>query len=364
MDRTTSMATFVKVVDNGGFSAAARVLKMSPSMVTTHIQSLEERLGVRLLNRSTRRISLTEVGESYYERCRQILAELDDANRIAQALQSTPRGTLRLNTSVAIPPFLAPVITEYGGLYSEVSVSLTMTDRMVDLVEEGFDLAIRNMSVPDSSLIARRVGTYRLVVCGAPDYLARRGTPRQPADLSHHNCMIYSHSPWGGTWRFARPGGEQSVALSGNLQANSANALRLAAVQGQGLVMMPSFLVADDIKSGRLVPVLKEILQTEYDIQAIYPHRHHLSAKVRSFVDLLIEHYRKNPAWADPCRHAPDRQRQDAGVDIRRPATARHAVPAQPPPRQQTNAARAGDGPPDHVWGRRPDQIRGVISPE
>lgn len=305
MDRMTSMATFVKVVESGGFSAAARTLSMSPSMVTAHVQALEERLGVRLLNRSTRRVSLTEVGHAYYERCLQILAEADDADQIAQALQSTPRGTLRLNTSIAIPPLLAPVIAEFVALYPEVSVNLTMTDRMIDLVEEGFDLAVRNMSVPDSSLVVRRVATYRFVVCGAPGYLAARGIPRQPADLSRHNCLVYSHSAWGNEWRFAGPDGEQSVAVEGNLQANSDNALRLAAVHGQGLALAPSFLLIDEIKSGRLVPILTEFLQTEHAINAIYPHRHHLSAKVRSFIDLLVKHFHEDPGWADPCRSRP-----------------------------------------------------------
>jgi DNA-binding transcriptional LysR family regulator len=302
MDRMTSMATFVKVVESGGFSAAARTLSMSPSMVTAHVQALEERLGVRLLNRSTRRVSLTEVGHAYYERCLQILAEADDADQIAQALQSTPRGTLRLNTSIAIPPLLAPVIAEFVVLYPDVSVNLTMTDRMIDLVEDGFDLAVRNMSVPDSSLVVRRVATYRFVVCGAPGYLAARGIPRQPADLSRHNCLVYSHSAWGNEWRFAGPDGEQSVAVEGNLQANSDNALRLAAVHGQGLALAPSFLLIDEIKSGRLVPILTEFLQTEHAINAIYPHRHYLSAKVRSFIDLLVKHFHEDPGWADACR--------------------------------------------------------------
>jgi len=302
MDRMTSMATFVKVVESGGFSAAARALSISPSMVTTHVQALEERLGVRLLNRSTRKVSLTEVGHAYYERCLQILAEADDADQIAQALQSTPRGTLRLNTSVAIPPFLAPVIAEFTALYPDVTIAMTMTDRMIDLVDDGFDLAVRNMSIPDSSLVTRRVATYRFVVCGSPDYFARCGTPQRPADLVHHNCLIYSRSQWGNDWRFAGPDGEQSIAVKGNLHANSDNALRLAAVHGQGVAMAPSFLVKDEIKSGRLVPVLTEFLQAEYSINAIYPHRHHLSAKVRSFIDLLAKHFRDDPAWADPCR--------------------------------------------------------------
>src|SRR5215470_13838478 len=302
MDRMTSMATFVKVVESGGFSAAARALDISPSMVTTHVRALEERLAVRLLNRSTGKVSLTEAGHAYYERCLQILTDVEEAERIAEALQSTPRGTLRLNTSVAIPPFLAPVIAEFVSLHPEVSVNLAMTDRMIDLVEEGFDLAVRNMSVPDSSLIARCVATYRLVVCGSPGYLAARGSPREPADLVHHNCLIYSHSAWGSEWRFAGPDGEQSVAVAGNLQANSDNALRLAAVHGQGLALAPSFLLIDEIKSGRLVPVLTEFLQAEHAINAIYPHRHHLSAKVRSFIDLLVKHFHEDPGWADPCR--------------------------------------------------------------
>src|SRR5215510_12569645 len=321
MDRMTSMATFVKVVESGGFSAAARTLGMSPSMVTTHVQSLEERLGIRLLNRSTRRVSLTEVGHAYYERCLQILADADDADQIAQALQSTPRGTLRLNTSIAIPPLLAPVIAEFVALYPKISINLTMTDRMIDLVEEGFDLAVRNMSVPDSSLVVRRVATYRFVVCGAPGYVAARGIPRQPADLVHHNCLVYSHSAWGNEWRFAGPDGEQSVAVAGNLQANSDNALRLAAVHGQGLALAPSFLLIDEIKSGRLVPILTEFLQTEHAINAIYPHRHHLSAKVRSFIDLLVKHFHDDPVWADACR---SRQAANPAVNA---AVVAHAPP-------------------------------------
>jgi DNA-binding transcriptional LysR family regulator len=270
-------------------------------MVTAHVQSLEERLGVRVLNRSTRKVSLTEVGQAYYERCVQILADADEADQVAQALQSTPRGLLRINTSVAVPPFLAPVIAEFVALYPDVSVSMTMTDRMVDLVEEGFDLAIRNMSVPDSSLIARRVATYRYVVCGAPSYFARRETPRQLSDLARHNCLIFSRFPWGNEWNFAGSEGEQSVPISGNFVANSGNALRLAAVHGQGLAMGPGFLFADDIKSGRLVPVLTEFSQTEHAINAIYPHRR-LSAKVRSFIDLLSQHFQQDPSWADPCK--------------------------------------------------------------
>jgi len=302
MDRMTGMTTFVKVVEEGGFAAAARKLDMSPSTVTGHIQSLEARLGVRLLNRSTRRLSLTEVGKAYYERSLNILTDLEEADSMVQALQTTPRGRLRLNASVTIPPLLGPVIAEYTALYPDVTISMEMSDRMVDLVDEGFDLAIRLQPVPDSSLIVRRIGSYRLLVCGAPSYLEKNGTPREPRDLVNHNALSFSQSPWSSEWRFSGPHGDETIPVSGNMETNSANALRLAAVLGQGLAMLPSFLVVDEIKSGRLVPLLSEFARTEFPISALYAHRHHLSAKVRSFLDLLSKHYRENPAWADPCK--------------------------------------------------------------
>ncbi|MGZ5867336.1 MAG: LysR family transcriptional regulator [Xanthobacteraceae bacterium] len=332
MDRMTSVVTFVKVVDSGGFAAASRKLNMSASTVTAHVQALEARLGVRLLNRSTRKISVTEVGHAYYERCLQILADIDDADSVVQALQSMPRGRLRLNASAAIPPLLAQVIAEFTALYPDVTISMTMSDRMVDLVEEGFDLAIRLLPIPDSTLVLRRVGTYRLIVGGAPEYLAARGIPQLPSDLVAHNCLSVSSSPWGAEWRFNGPGGEQSIQASGNLESNSANALRLAAVQGQGLTMMPSFLVVDEIKSGRLVPVLKEFTRTEYPINAIYPHRHQLSAKVRSFLDLMAKHYRENPAWADPCKSYPRLSGQEDKAELPVLSARPHlAEPTAPP---------------------------------
>jgi DNA-binding transcriptional LysR family regulator len=299
MDRITSLATFVKVVDCGGFAAAARALEVSPSSVTVHVRTIEERLGVRLLNRSTRKISLTEVGQAYYHRCVQILADLDDADQIALALQSKPRGSLRLNASVAIPSLIAPVIAEFVALYPDASIDMTMTDRMVDMVEEGFDLAIRNTPVADSSLIVRKIAPYRFVMCAAPEYLARHGTPRRPEDLASHNCLIYSQSPWRNEWPLSGPDGDRRIAVSGNMRSNSAIALCEAALHGQGLLLSASFVVAAHIKSGRLVPVMYEHLGGEYWIDAIYPHRHHVSAKVRTFIDMLARHFRESPVWIE-----------------------------------------------------------------
>jgi DNA-binding transcriptional LysR family regulator len=299
MDRMLEMTTFVKVVDSGGFSAAARALSVSASVVTTHIQTIEDRLGVRLLNRTTRHVSTTEAGRVFYDSCVRILAEVDEAERAAQELQSSPRGTLRLNVDVAIPRLIAPVVAEFTILHPDVSVVMAMTNRMVDLVEEGFDLAIRIIPLPDSSLMIRRLAHFGFVACGAPAYFARRGIPKEPADLANHNCMIYSDSPWRKQWEFIGADGKDLlVPISGNLQANNSDALRFGALHGQGLMYTPRFLVADDLKSGRLVPILTEFQTAELTIDAVYPHRSHLPAKVSSFIDLLLKHFRED-AWTD-----------------------------------------------------------------
>lgn len=289
MDRMASIATFVKIAEAGGFAAAARKLGVSPSTVTTQIQDLEDRLGVRLLNRSTRKVSLTEIGRAYYERCMQVLADMDEADGAVQAMQSKPRGTLHLNVSLSMPVLLAPVIAEFTSLYPDVKLSMVMSDRMVDLVENGIDLAITTLPIPNSNLIMRSLGAVRLLVCGSPDYFARHGVPRTPNDLIGHNCMKYTFSSWGNEWRFKSPEGERAVHVTGNMEANSVNALKHAAALGQGLILAPEFLVSDEIKAGKLVAVLTEFAAPELPIRAVYPHRQHLSTNVRSFLDLLAK---------------------------------------------------------------------------
>jgi DNA-binding transcriptional LysR family regulator len=305
MDRMTSISTFVKIAEAGGFAAAARKLGVSPSTVTTQIQDLEDRLGVRLLNRSTRKVSLTEIGRAYYERCMHILADMDEADSAVQAMHAKPSGTLHLNVSLAIPFFVAPVITEFTSLYPDVKVNMTMSDQMVDLVEEGIDLAITTMPMPNSNLVMRRVGSVRLLVCGSAEYYARRGMPRDPDDLVNHNCMKYTFSSWGNEWRFKSPEGQRAIQVTGNMEANSVNALKLAAVLGQGLILAPEFLVMGEIKSGKLIPVLSEFCTPELPINAVYPHRQHLATNVRSFLDLVTNHF-----------HATDRDIALAELDV------------------------------------------------
>jgi DNA-binding transcriptional LysR family regulator len=303
MDRLAAMTSFVKVVENGGFSAAARRLDISTSIVTTHVQSLEELLGVRLLNRSTRKVNLTDIGQAYYERCVQILSDIDEANQIAEAAQIKPRGVLRLNVAYAVPPVIAPSIAEFVALYPDASVRVTMSSRMPDLIEEGFDLSIRVAPASDSNLIVRHLGTYRWVVCGAPSYFASHGRPQHPSELPQHNCLIYYDNPLGRAWQFAGPEGKQVVSLSGNLEANDGESLRQAAIVGQGLVYLPSFMVAAELKSGQLLSVLTKFLPAESHIDAFYPHRRHLSAKVRRFIDLVAKNFR-DANWAAADEHS------------------------------------------------------------
>jgi DNA-binding transcriptional LysR family regulator len=296
MDRVSSMLSFVKVVENGGFSSAARQLNLATSVVTTHVKWLEERLGVRLLNRTTRNVSLTEAGRTYYERCVQILSEIEDAEEAAQVLQSKPRGILRLNTSPGIPAVIAPSIAEFNDLYPDVTVRLTATSRMLDLVEEGHDLAIWYAAAPVSNLIIRRLASYRMVICASPEYLAKHGRPKHPSELSKHNSVIFYDATLakeGKEWTFTGSDGDFQVRFSGNLETNSPIAFRAAALHGQGLIMTPAPIVIDDLKSGALVAVLSDFLPKQFSIDALYPHREHLPAKVRTFIDVLAKNFRQ-----------------------------------------------------------------------
>jgi len=301
VDRLTSLTAFVRVVDSGGFSASGRRLNMSTTMVSNHVQALEERLGARLLNRTTRKVSLTEVGKAYYDRCIQILADLEQADDIAGALQSTPRGTLRIYTATHIVPFIAAAVAEFLGSYPEVKVDLTMGERTIDLIDEGFDVAIRLTPPPDSSLIVRSLATWRHVLCCSPGYLEKRGSLKQLAELADHNCVRHALYPFGDEWRFAdRKGTPASVRVSGNLISNSGETLRRAALQGVGICLAPGFLISDDLESGRLIRLLPEYRPVEFAMNAVYPHRHHLSAKVRSFIDLLVQHSAEQQKLINP----------------------------------------------------------------
>src|SRR3954447_346067 len=303
MDRLTGLTVFGSVVDSGGFSAAARRLNMSVRMVSNHVQALEERLGVRLLNRSTRKVSLTDIGRSYYERSQQILTDLDEADRVATALHATPRGTLRLHASMNLVRFLAPIVSEFLTLYPAVALELAVGERMPNLVEDGFDLAIRATPPPDSELTVRRLAPWRHLLCCAPSYLDSHPKPARPSDLAHHNCLRFAFYPFGDEWRFEDGSAAPvSVRIRGNILTNSAETLRLLALAGHGIFLAPSFIIAAEIESGALVQLMPEFRPVEFAINAIYPHRRHLSTKVRTFIDLLSERFQAHRAWMNPER--------------------------------------------------------------
>src|SRR5262249_15885576 len=253
MDRLTSLEVFSQVVECGGFSAAGRRLNMSTTMVSNHVQALEDRLGARLLNRTTRKVSLTEVGKVYYDRCIQILADIEQADDIAGALQSTPRGTLRVYTHTHTVPFVAPVIAGFLKSYPDTRVELTMGEPNVDMIEERFDVAVRMLQPPDSSLIVRSLATWRHVLCCSHDYLDRHGRVEQVAELSEHKCLRHVSYPYQDEWRFIdRKGQPASAKVSGRLVTNSGEALRMAGLAGTGICLAPGFMVHDDLEAGRL----------------------------------------------------------------------------------------------------------------
>ena len=301
MDRLTSLTAFVRVVDSGGFSAAGRRLNMSTTMVSNHVQALEDRLGARLLHRTTRKVSLTEVGKAYYDRCVQILADIEQADDIAGAQQQTPRGTLRIYSATHIVQFVSPVVAEFLAAYPEVKVDLQMGERNIDMIDEGFDIAVRLTPPPDSSLIVRSLATWRHVLCCSHGYLEKHARPEQLSELVGHNCVRHVNYPYQDEWRFVdRRGAPAAVKVSGNLISNSGETLRMAALEGVGIFLAAGFLVADDLETGRLVRLLPDYRPLDFAMNAVYPHRHHLSAKVRTFIDRLAHHSAEQQKLINP----------------------------------------------------------------
>jgi DNA-binding transcriptional LysR family regulator len=301
MDNLSSMAVFAQVVEARSFTGAARRLGMSKAAVSKQVSRLEERLGARLLNRTTRRLSLTEIGAGFYERCARIVAEAEEAELAVTRLNETPRGTLRVDVPVNFGmQYLAPLLPPFMLAHRELKVDMSFNDRFVDLVDEGHDLAVRIGQLPDSSLIARKLAESGSVICAAPEYWNKHGRPSHPSELAEHNCFAYSYLATGNEWRLKGPEGEVAVRVSGSLTANNGDVLRQAAVAGLGVIASPTFMVCDDLRDGRLEPVLRDYEPPNRGIYAVYPHNRHLSAKVRVFVDYLVEAL-ASPPWGDAC---------------------------------------------------------------
>ncbi len=290
MDRMSAMVAFSRVVETGSFSEAGRRLGLSKSQVSKLVAALEQRLGAQLLHRTTRKLSLTELGRSFYERCAQIVREADEAERAVIHAQTTSGGLLRVNAPTSFGHLaLAPAVSVFLSRHPELRVELFLDDRQVDVIEGGFDVTIRVASrLSDSSLIARRVAASRIVVCATPDYLARRGVPATPDELGAHDCLVYAYRE---RWHFRGAAGEQSVGVSGPLVANNGDALREAALAGLGLVQIPSFIVSAELASAELQAVLEAFEDESPAIWALYSPTRHLAGKVRAFIDFVAERF-------------------------------------------------------------------------
>ena len=300
MDRFSALATFAKVVELGSFARAAERLSLSTSAVSRQVAELEAHLEVRLLNRTTRRLSLTEAGQGFYERCVQLLADLEETESSVRSASIEPRGTLRITCGVSFGErHLAPAVTDFAALHPQVSFDLDLSDRAVDLVEEGFDLAIRIGPPGPQALVSRRIGTTQLVCCAAPAYLARHPPPQTPADLERHDCLAYAYSTLAAAWSFETPDGERHTPrVIPRHRANNGRMLAELAAAGPAVLLEPDFIVAPEVRAGRLVRLLPGYLPPRSPIAAVYPSRRHLSAKVRGFVDYLAERCARRQEWS------------------------------------------------------------------
>lgn len=300
MDRFRAVLAFAKVVELGNFARAAERLGASTSAVSRLVSDLEGHLDARLINRTTRRLSLTEAGQSFYERSVQLLNDLEEAEDSVRAATVSPKGTLRMTCGVSFGErFLAPAISEFAARHRALVFDLDLSDRAADLVEEGFDLAIRIGSISHQGLVSRRIGWTQPVCCASPGYLLAHGTPHTPAELASHECLSYTLMPMPNTWRFESAQGERhELRVAARHRANSGRMLAALAAAGTGVIIEPDFIVAPEVRSGALVRLLPQYTLPRSPIAAVYPSRRHLSAKVRAFVEFLAARFAREQPWS------------------------------------------------------------------
>ena len=300
MDSLNAMEVFVRVVQAGSFSEAARNLNLTPSAVSKQVSRLEDRLGARLINRTTRRLGLTEEGSAFFERAQRILTDVEEAEQAVSHLHGAPRGTLKRNAPVVFGhAHIAPLLPGYLAKHPEMRIDLSTNDRFVDLLEEGLDLVIRIGELSDSSLIARKLAVTRRVVVASDGYLKARGRPQQPRDLAHHNSLVFLYRAVRNVWRFEGPEGPVSVEVRGDVETNSIEVILELLLAGHGVALMPTWLVGEHLRDGRLVQLMEDYVYPDAQIYAVYPPGRHLSPKVRSFVDYLVQHFKSDPLWRE-----------------------------------------------------------------
>lgn len=298
MDKFQEMASFVAVVDAGSFVGAADALGLSKAAVSRHVAELEQRLGARLLHRTTRRLSLTDDGQLFYARAKEMLAAVDEAESEISSRSGEPSGRLRINAPLSFGVLhLAPLWPRFARMHPKLSLDIDLSDRVVDLVEEGYDLAVRITNLPNSQLVSRQLATTRMVCCASPHYLAEHGTPVHPSELAQHATISYSYWASRDEWTFTAPDGDTVVVRTrARLHANNGDTCRAAALEHLGIILQPDFLVADDLRSGTLVELMPGFQVLTLGIHAVYPSRKHLPVKTRRLVDFLVEAFAA-PGW-------------------------------------------------------------------
>jgi DNA-binding transcriptional LysR family regulator len=299
MDRLRAFEVFVTVVSRGSFTRAADTLKTSPANVTRYVNELEAHLGTRLLNRTSRKLSLTEGGETLFARCKSLLDDVAETEGLVSSASVEPRGRVRINAPVSFGILhLAPLWPQFMRKYPRVELDIALIDRVVDIADEGYDLAIRLSRAGSTDHAARKLATSKNVLCASPAYLARGGHPAAPADLIEHRCIGYSYAATGDEWRLIDSEGKpHTVKFNCHMHTNNGDTARAAALAGQGVSWQPTFLVGNDLRAGRLVRVLPEYRLPDIDVLALYPSRRHLSAKIRAVVDFLVDAFGKQPPW-------------------------------------------------------------------
>lgn len=298
MDRFQEMASFVAVVEAGSFVGAADAIGLSKAAVSRHVAELEQRLGARLLHRTTRRLSLTDDGQLFYARAKDMLAAIDEAESEISSRSGEPSGMLRINAPLTFGVLhLAPLWGRFAQLYPKVSLDIDLSDRVVDLVEEGYDLAVRITNLPNSQLVSRQLATTRMIACASPQYLAQHGTPTHPGELAQHEVISYSYFAARDEWTFTAPDDTPIVVrIHARIHANNGDTCRAAALDHQGIILQPDFIVADDLRRGDLVELMPGYRAMTLGIHAVYPSRKHLPIKTRRLVDFLVEGFAV-PGW-------------------------------------------------------------------
>lgn len=302
MDKFQEMSSFVAVVEAGSFVGAADATSLSKAAVSRHVADLEQRLGARLLHRTTRRLSLTDDGQLFFARAKEMLAAVDEAESEISSRSGEPSGLLRINAPLTFGVMhLAPLWGRFAQLYPKVSLDIALSDRVVDLVEEGYDLAVRITNLPSSQLVSRQLASTRMVACASPQYLARHGMPEHPRELAQHEVISYSYWAARDEWTFTAPDESQVVARThARIHANNGDTCRAAALDHQGIILQPDFIVANDLRRGDLVELLPTYRTMTLGIHAVYPSRKHLPIKTRRLVDFLVEAFAV-PGWNTPC---------------------------------------------------------------